>query len=341
MNGRGGVRVALSAVLLVVVALAAGGVTAALLLLPGPVEGASAETFADEGAVAVTSETYDGARQVSVLATVRAPESLTVADTGRVTASACEEGESVESGDVPLVIDDRPVVALATDVPLWRDLQSGSRGPDVLALQEELARLGHDLEPGGYYGAATQAAVRAVQDDAGVGRPDGVLVAASVLWLPGSDVVVSECLVRVGDRVTEGEVATVSGGLTELTVVEPPGEGWVVRFDGSVAEIDGDGVVRDTRFLAAVEGSEQFQQSQDEGTDRLTMEIALAQEVDVAVVPPSAIVPTGDGQGCVQTDDGEALRVEVVASSLGQTMVRLVDAERLRSVRVQPDGVGC
>ncbi|WP_407320539.1 peptidoglycan-binding domain-containing protein [Isoptericola halotolerans] len=315
--------------------------TAALILLPGPVEEAPAQSTVGEDAVAVSTETYDGARQVSVRATVRSAESLTVADTGRVTASACEPGGTVESGDVPLVIDDRPAVALATDVPLWRDLQSGSRGEDVLALQEELSRLGHDLEPEGYFGEATRAAVRAVQEGAGVGRPDGVLASASVLWLPDPEVVVADCLAQVGDRVTDGEIATVSGGLTELTVVEPPGEGWVVRHDGHVGAIDSDGVVRDSQLLAAVEASEQFRQGQDEGTDRLTMEIALAKEIDVVVVPPSAIVPTGEGQGCVQTDDGEALRVEVVASSLGQTMVRLVDTEEPRPVRLEPDGVDC
>ncbi len=331
-------RVSVSAGLLGGAALVAVGVVAALVLSPAPVAGSATEGSTGRGSVLVTVEPYDGAREVSVRTTVTPEESLTVAATGRVTASACAPGAVITSGEVALVLDDQPIVALATEVPLWRDLRTGTRGDDVRSLQAELARLGHDLVPDGHFGTATREAVRAIQRDAGVERADGALAAGSVVWLPRPDVSISDCLVHVGDTVSPGEIATVAGGLTVLAVVDAPAdEGWVVRLDGVTGPVGVDGVVTDPALLAVVEQSEAYRQAQDAGEERLTMEIALAEQIDVAVVPPSAVLAAGNGQGCVQPVDGAARRVEIVASSLGQTMVRVDGGPAPRSVLVRPD----
>jgi hypothetical protein len=337
VSARSGLRVSISAGLLAVLALVAGGVVAALVLLPGPVAGSSGTDALGGGSVTVTTEPYDGARQVSVLATVTDPEKLTITGSGRVTSSSCTPGASFVSGDVALVVDDRPIVALATATPLWRDLRSGARGDDVLALQTELARLGHDLTPDGEFGPGTREAVRAIQETAGVAKPDGALAAASVLWLPAPEVAVAECLLKVGDRADTGEIATAAGGLTALTVVDVPGAGWVLQHDDLAAPIDAEGRVDDATFLPAVAEGEPFRTARDDGSNRLTMTIALAEVIEVAVVPPSAVVASGDGTGCVQDDDGTVRAVEVVASSLGQTMVRFDDTTLPQAVRVRPD----
>ncbi|ANC32535.1 peptidoglycan-binding domain-containing protein [Isoptericola dokdonensis] len=336
MTKRSRVRVSVAAALLAAVALVAAGAVAALLLLPGPAAG-TPEVQVGGSAVRVTTEPFDGARQVSVTATVVPSKTLTTTETGRVTASACSAGREVRSGDVLLTVDDRPLLALATDVPLWRDLGSGAQGEDVRAVQTELVRLGHDLVPDGDYGPATRAVVREIQEAVGVVRPDGYLAAAAVVWLPHPAVTVSECLLGVGDPTGDGQVATVAGGLTALTVVEPPGEGWVVRLDGTTGAVDADGIVRDAELLAVAAQSEPYLLSQEDGTNRFTVELALAQEVDVAVLPPSAVVATGDGRGCVRSADGDSRTVEVVASSLGQTMVTFVGGPPPPSVLVRPD----
>lgn len=53
-------------------------------------------------------------------------------------------------------------------------LGSGSTGPEVTTLQQDLASLGYDLVPDGDFGARTQSAVRTFQSDAGL-RPDGLV----------------------------------------------------------------------------------------------------------------------------------------------------------------------
>ena len=52
-----------------------------------------------------------------------APRAVVTARAGTVTSSTCSTGAVLRSGDVLATIDGEAVIALATDVPLWRDLE--------------------------------------------------------------------------------------------------------------------------------------------------------------------------------------------------------------------------
>ena len=74
---------------------------------------------------------------------------------------APERGTSLDDGDVAFELSGAPVLVLAGDSPMYRDLGPGDRGRDVMQLEQGLERLGFD--PGlvdGEYDAATAAAVR-------------------------------------------------------------------------------------------------------------------------------------------------------------------------------------
>jgi hypothetical protein len=62
---------------------------------------------------------------------------------GRVLATA-EPGSVVTSGSVIARVDDRTVVGLSGDVPMWRDLSVGDVGVDVTQLETALVALGFD-----------------------------------------------------------------------------------------------------------------------------------------------------------------------------------------------------
>lgn len=305
------------------VALLATGVAAGAMVLG---EGVPSSVAApDRPRVApVAVETYDGLRRATATPQVAEPTTLTLGAAGRVRSSLCVPGATIASGTSLLLLDDRPVLALTTAAPLWRDLDVGARGQDVADLQAELARLGHAVTVDGVYGPGTRAAVRALLAGIGVARPSGALVASDVVWLPVPEVTVTGCPAAVGEAFEGGEVATVGGGLTAVEIGgRDPVEGLVARFEGVSAPVKADRTVTDPAFLAAVEASPALDFAQEEGTGTLEIELALAEPVQVAVVPPSAVFGLTGPAGCVATGDGAVLPVRVVASALGQTLVQV------------------
>lgn len=77
-------------------------------------------------------------------------------------------GDVVQEGDVLLEVTGRPVLVLQGQLPMYRRLVIGTEGPDVVQLEEALARLGYD--PGttdSVFDAATAAAVEELYGDAG------------------------------------------------------------------------------------------------------------------------------------------------------------------------------
>lgn len=332
----------MSAAGLAAVALVGAGVTVGLVLAPEPATPDPAETGTSR-VVEVGQEFFDDPRQVSFTPMFATTTDLSVLDVGRVTRLECVPGGLIASGSSPVTVDDRPTLALATSIPLWRDLGPGSRGADVSALQTELARLGFEVEPSGAFGAGTRAAVQELFRRAGVARPDGRLPAARVLWLPAVEVRVSSCGLAVGDHTDDGALATLGAGVVGLRsageqqgLVEGPR---VARFGELAAPVGEDGVVTDPAFLAAIAGSPWLAQDAPTG---VPLGIALAEPLDVTVVPPAALFGLAGSSACVATG-GQVRAVTVVTSQLGRSYVTFDDgAAAPSSVDLdRPDGLTC
>ncbi|MFE4466296.1 peptidoglycan-binding protein [Oerskovia sp. NPDC056781] len=312
------------ALALAAVVLLAGGVTAGMALAP-QAEPQSVRSATPPAAVPVSRQAFDDSRRVKVTPVVAEEGTLSVEDQGKVTRSVCAPGAVIESGSSPVTVDDRPVVGLATSIPLWRDLAPTAKGDDVKALQVELARLGHTVRVDGTYGDATKVAVTKLFKAAGVAKPTGDLPVASVLWLPAPSVTVKACETPVGGATSEEAFATTSGTLVSLGLADTltnvtPGDR-VVRLGEASAQVGEGGIVTDPAFLDAVRGSVEFAAWQrTEGSEPLTLEYVLASPLDVSVVPPGALFALDGPAGCVRAD-GTAHPVTVVASSLGQTLV--------------------
>lgn len=273
--------------------------------------------------VAVSSELFDDTRTVAVAPQVADPLTVTVGDVGRITRSTCATGAVISSGSSPLTVDDRPVIALATSVPLWRDVTPGTKGDDIAALQGELVRLGYKVTVDGVVGRSTTTAIKALLTTAGFVRPTGVLAAASVMWLPAPEVTVASCEARVGDQTDGDPLATVGGGLIGLQVTADlsdalPGDR-VLTYHDLTAPVGADGLITDPAFLAALASGPEANLALA-GTSALTLPAALVTPVEVVVVPPSALYDLSGSAGCIVAD-GTPRAVTVVSSSLGQTMV--------------------
>jgi peptidoglycan hydrolase-like protein with peptidoglycan-binding domain len=137
------------------------------------------------------------------------PTSAQHASTLVVTAVKTRVGAAVQPGHVLLCVSGRPLIALAGNVPAYRDLRPNDDGDDVTQLQTALRLLGlyHGGDARGHFGAATKRAVRTLYDDAG-------FTAADTAGANGTDE--REALRAAQDAVTSAEKA-VAGNRTAQT----------------------------------------------------------------------------------------------------------------------------
>jgi peptidoglycan hydrolase-like protein with peptidoglycan-binding domain len=309
--------------LTVLVMVAAAGTTGFLLRPAEPPANLSPGQSADSAPSSV--ESFSDERSVEVNLVTDPDLDLELGRGGRVTATECTAGARLASGEAAAEIDGEPVLALATSAPPYRDLAQGDRGPDVSALQSELARLGHDTAEDGTYGEGTAAAVRAFQRDGGLPRPDGRMPLAGTLWIPAAQVALGECHAPVGTTVEPGSpFATVPGPLTEVTVQSLPdtsvdGER-VLTVGGVTGPVDADGRGDAPDFLQDLADTEQARAARA-GEDTRTMgSLALAEPVKVLRVPPGALSANGDGTGCL-VSQGRTHTVDIVGSTIGSALV--------------------
>lgn len=349
------------------VGLVAAGAVGGVLAGPEPVPTSlGAAGTPSVVTVPVSSQSFDGKASAKVTPTVSEGTTLQVADQGRVTRSSCRTGGTIASGTSPLRVEDRPVIALATKVPLWRDLKVGMKGDDVAALQAELARLGYtDAAADGTYGPGTKAAWSTLQSKVGA-KPTGAVAVASVMWLPAAKVTVSECTVKVGSSAT-ADAAKVAGQVTGLKLELPEGTAPGSRVaslasSDVTAKVGKDLRITDAEFLAAVLDDPLFSVSQDEDGVPFTLTTTLATPLEVAAVAPGAVRAIKGSQGCVVVPDaapaagqsttgtqgestpaegGRAVQVTVVSSALGRSYVTF-DGPTPAAVLVGGPGVdGC
>jgi peptidoglycan hydrolase-like protein with peptidoglycan-binding domain len=309
----------LSAVLL----LAAGG-TAGFLLRPAdpPVDLASA---ADIDTAPVLHEPFDDARSVEVELVTSPALDLAFGGSGRVTASACVDGGTLSSGEEAARVNDQPVIALATSMPLYRDLHRGVRGGDVRALQKELDRLNYPVAADGVYGWQTSQAVRELQLDAGMRDPSGSVDLARVIWMPSSEVTFEECGAVPGSAASAGGTfASIPGALegarlSSVPDLDVPGERRLT-VAGVSGPIDGEGLAEDPDFLRELADTPEARAAVAGEGEPLTGSVALTEHVDASRVPPGALFGVTGDTGCLRSG-GSLHTVRIIGSGVGSSVV--------------------
>jgi len=264
-------------------------------------------------------------RRVTVTVARAAPAPLVSPGSGRVTASSCAPGARIGSGSSPFALDGAPVLALATRVPLWRDLSLGDRGADVEALREELRRLGADLSDDGPVNGVVIAALGSLLP--GLGDNAATVPASRILWLPAAEVVLKSCAVETGRYLgASQEVAQPADAIT--ATVAPAEESGSAPLPGArtlaLAELTVplEGSVVSAEAAEAITRSSAYRQATagDDGSVVLTGTTALAQPIPVGSVPPSAIYADEAGSSCV-SDGATGHAVTVLGSQLGESFV--------------------
>lgn len=331
-------RVLGGAAVAAVAAVAIGAAIAAVVLSPASPQ--ALETPSAITSVPVGSQPFGDSRSVTVDFALGGATTLASPGDGRITSFACAAAGTITSGDSALSIDGAPILTLATRVPLWRDLVEKDTGDDVRALQQELSRLGEPVTVDGVLGRETLDALeRRFRDLGDRAELDGV-AASRILWIPAASVTVDECTAGTGTSVTAGDpLAVLSSGLTSASAELPadlvPGERMLV-VDGESFPLGADGAVTDASALSALTSASAVREAVAGEATSFTASVELAEPVDIAVVPPSAVVAIEGAAGCVVAD-GSPRPVDIVGSQLGQTLVRFDEGGSLpENVAVHP-----
>ena len=260
----------------------------------------------------------------------------TAAVGGVVTSVLQVPGEFAQNGDVLATIELRPVVAASGHVPMFRDLSTGVRGPDVTQFQE-LLRAGRFLreEPTGRFDAATVTATKRWQRAIGV-APDGVVRKGDIVFfpaLPARLVVVAD----VGNLIAPGaELVSVLGTMPAFTTTVggatraelTTGMGMSITAPGGVGEwhatLGEFEPTEDGRYRVQLGGtlcnSDCGSIAVNGETDFVGRIVVVPDQMGV-VVPESALRQTAAGTPSVALADGTTLDVQIVAAADGFAVV--------------------
>ena len=329
---------AVAGIAALIIAAASVGATALTL---APTRPAALAPGSDPETFPLTAQDFIDQRTVDVTVNTTDGTSLVAPAAGRITAWACAAGSSLASGSTLLSIDDQPVLALATSMPLWRDLAPGDRGADVESLQAELVRLGKPVTVDGRLGPQTLAALDDLFDAIGDTTDLEAVPLARILWLPAAAVTLGGCTATLGDRLDEGDkIAFLPGGVTQLVIENYPDDLYpgdrVVVIDDVDVPVDPQGRVS-SDGIALIGGIALTRSTEGDEPATFSAALHLVDIIAVAPVPPSALYDLEGDRGCV-TSGGALHAVTVAGSQLGETFVVFENGRMPASVDVTPRG---
>jgi peptidoglycan hydrolase-like protein with peptidoglycan-binding domain len=272
-----------------------------------------------------------------------------------VTGSPVAPGTQVESGDVLLEVNGRPILGLTGEFPFYRDLAQGDEGPDVEQLQQALADLGYRVKVDGRFGAGTGRALEGAYkvigyevaeapgggSSAGTTPPAAIFRMSEVVVLPDESMRVTD-LPSTG-AVLDGESAIMASSAAIVvkaitsdvveTFVSPGSE--VSLTTPSSAEVVG--IVKsvergeDDSWVVVVGASDSAFEPDWSGQETvITMTVTEAPEGSL-IVPTAALVTAGASEASVlkRLPDGSfvAVRVTEVAQLSGRSAVQPVNGD--------------
>jgi peptidoglycan hydrolase-like protein with peptidoglycan-binding domain len=192
------------------------------------------------------------------------PVPLTSTATGTVTWLPAA-GARITRGGTLLRVDEKPIVLLYGELPMYRPLTAGTRGTDVRQFEENLRSLGYSgFTVDEEFSAATTAAVKRWQKDLTL-DVTGTVDRDRVICAPGALRIAAASL-RVGASAT-GEVLTYTGSRKVVTVqVDAGGAQWAAKGTKVTVTLPGG---RDVAGVVASVGTQASASAGAEGTDEV------------------------------------------------------------------------
>lgn len=286
-----------------------------------------AASFESE-AVAIGAGSYDASFTAPVSIRWSEPVGITAhpSVTGMVTASNCGDGGVVRSGDRLLDVDGIGRIAFHSSPPMYRTLQEGDGGPDVV----ELRRLVGAQGTSGTFDPALGVAVGRYNRSLGAGDGE-IFDPTTVFYLPTNEILVGQCLAPVGSVLSGAPILVSAVAPQALSVAAPDGlpdlpGPWVADVDGRPVPLhrigDSDFVSPDGADLAALQLRPPSEDTDGIPSDLQTV-VRLATPMPSATVPASALYTQGRSTCMVvgHPDDFEVREVVVLDARLGVVQI--------------------
>lgn len=335
-EARRGVSLAWVCVLVVAAVCITGGVCAVYLpdRTPELLQKAEEVTSAP-----VETQDWSESRQVSFLPAFSAERTVTSNSSGMVTADW--SGNGLHSGGAAFAVEGRPVIVLATSIPLWRDLHYYDTGEDVRALNNELARLGYPSDNGSAtYSWNTGNAWARMLAACGAAAPgDGSFALSDTLWVPEDNVTVSGWTATPGTQISAGTpLASIPGRLTRLALNGAATAGidrTAIIYGQSTTLPAGASTIDDQAFLDAVSATPDWR-SQDQSAlaAGVAGRLTTGETLHVLRVPAAAVYGLDETgvSGCIVADDN-SVHVNVVGAEMGVSLVSATDGTDIDSIQ--------
>lgn len=354
MSGRTRTRAALRVMLTVVLlgALAAGAVAVAVWK---PWDGTPPHS-AEEPTAAVTVPVERGTltSQLRLNATLGYGDPVDLPARAGVITVLPAPGQVIEVGRPVYESDGRPVILLQGARPFWRDLSSDvADGPDVLQLEQNLARLGFfDREPDARFDWWTTEAVRRWQKSLAL-PSTGTVAAADVVGVDAPGIRISQVTGRLGQtgvapatytattlraiaKLSPAQARELAAG-TPVTVVLPDG----AELANTIAAVDPGGHPTDeegqtTPPTAVIEFPDQAQVAAiGPASIRIVVQHSEqdpAQSATTLIVPATALIATAKDLYAVEVKTGKGIvrvpvRIGLVADARVQILASGSDVE--------------
>lgn len=258
---------------------------------------------------------------------------------GVVTSASITVGATVATGYEPFSVNGQPLTIYRSDTPLYRTLDAGADGDDVVVAQQFLTTLGLLDEVTGIYDRATEDAVTRFNLERG-STASSTLDPRSLLWVPNGAGRVTEVSVLVGDRVADGtQLFSISSGQDTVLVEVDAGDQDRTLVMGSV-EVT---LAAGDHAITAPDDVAALRDLLTEG-EWVPAELGSEEVREVGVVPASAVVVDAQGKSCLFPDvSGDPITVSTAPGGYGQVHVqaRLVGQRVLINPRAVRDNLSC
>lgn len=287
--------------------------------------------------IPVAMQSFDNPEDVTVEVTVPTKRDVRARVSGIVTGLACAPGESWSSGTAPLSLDGRPLLALYTSTPLWRPLAAGLKGPDVLALKDELSSLGRPVGSGDSLSSVDLRSFNELLNDNAVeSQSEREIETSEILWLPDRTVSIASCVAGLGDRISQGDTLLKTQAPPSMQIADwdrADSDGpWVLQIGNVRAELAGAtqlSVPAQARDFLRTSQYEVALAAAGEGTAtvQLAATVRLREPIEVTAVPPTSVHLLEGKRGCVMSEDGTTYLITAMSSSMGRSLVHFATPE--------------
>lgn len=336
-NTRSTIRIIIAILGLLTLGALGGWALHSLLAPPTP-----SETPAAYAIVTAENGTLERSLTLSAAAQRSTETTLSAQLSGTLTSLDATQEEPQHIGDLLYTVDMQPVVLAEGNIPAYRELSEGMRGPDIAQLQRFLNTVrGYGLVPDGNFGSRTTTAILKWNKKLGFDDQESVPL-GRLVFTPHIPVALTwEKDIEVGAPIHSGDsIAKTLQSEPRFTMTIPTGQLTLISqgmlasitmgttsWNAQIGPIIIDQETSDAKAtLLPLQGEESICHQEcslipAEGSKGLLTRVTIVPDASGVIVPTAALRVDANSNTVLMSESGEFIDVEVVTSTQGRSIV--------------------